>query len=116
MGTFIGDKWAEWNGKYRDHVRKFLKGDEGQISKLASRIMGSPDIYKQPDRETTRSIHFVTCHDGFTLNDLVSYNQKHNYANGESNRDGANDNYSWNHGVEGPTNNSKVNIFKVASN
>ncbi|HBH23848.1 MAG TPA: glycogen debranching enzyme GlgX [Cytophagales bacterium] len=113
VGTFIGDKWAEWNGKYRDHVRKFLKGDEGQISKLASRIMGSPDIYKQPDRETTRSIHFVTCHDGFTLNDLVSYNQKHNYANGESNRDGANDNYSWNHGVEGPTNNSKVNILRL---
>jgi glycogen operon protein len=112
VGTFIGDKWAEWNGKYRDHVRKFLKGDEGQISELASRIMGSPDIYQQPDRETSRSIHFVTCHDGFTLNDLVSYNNKHNYANGESNRDGANDNYSWNHGVEGPTNNSKVNILR----
>lgn len=112
VGQFIGDRWAEWNGRYRDDIRKFLKGDEGQISYLASKIMGSPDVYQHPNRQTTRSIHFVTCHDGFTLYDLVSYNKKHNYANGESNRDGGNDNYSWNHGVEGDTRNHNVKVLR----
>jgi glycogen operon protein len=102
VGTFIGDRWAEWNGKYRDHVRRFMKGDPGMVSKFASKLIASPDIYTDPNREPNRSIHFVTCHDGFTLQDLVSYNEKHNKANLEENRDGANENYSWNCGVEGP--------------
>jgi isoamylase len=108
VGTFIGDRFAEWNGPYRDHVRQFIKGDQGSVSELAARILGSPDIYRKPNREPNRSIHFVTCHDGFTLNDLVSYNQKYNEANLEFNRDGANDNYSWNCGIEGPTNDPQV--------
>ncbi|MEO1067633.1 MAG: glycogen debranching enzyme, partial [Cyanobacteria bacterium J06638_6] len=86
----------------RHQVRQFVKGDPGVVPDLAARLLGSPDIYRKPDREPNRSIHFVTCHDGFTLNDLVSYNQKYNEANGEDNRDGANDNYSWNCGIEGP--------------
>jgi glycogen operon protein len=94
-------RWAEWNGKYRDCIRKFLKGDAGQVVELAQRLMGSPDLYH--DRGPGASINFVTCHDGFTLADLVSYNYKHNEANGEGNRDGANDNFSWNCGAEGPT-------------
>ncbi|MBE9109693.1 glycogen debranching protein GlgX [Nodosilinea sp. LEGE 07298] len=101
VGSFIGDRFAEWNGPYRDHVRQFVKGDTGCVPDLASRILGSPDIYQKPNREPNRSIHFVTCHDGFTLNDLVSYNQKYNQANGEQNRDGTDANYSWNCGVEG---------------
>lgn len=108
VGSFIGDRWAEWNGKYRDDIRRFMKGDDNLISKFASRIIGSPDIYPSPTREPNRSIHFVTCHDGFTLMDLVSYNEKHNLANGEENRDGANDNYSWNCGVEGETEDEQV--------
>jgi isoamylase len=108
VGTFIGDRFAEWNGPYRDHVRQFVKGDTGVVPDLAARILGSPDIYQKPNREPNRSIHFVTCHDGFTLNDLVSYNQKYNAANHENNRDGANDNHSWNCGVEGPTTNPAI--------
>jgi isoamylase len=102
VGGFVGDAWKEWNGTFRDDVRRFLKGDEGTVRSLASRILGSPDIYGAKDREPEQSINFVTCHDGFTLNDLVSYNHKHNEANGEWNRDGSNNNYSWNCGVEGP--------------
>ncbi len=112
VGSFIGDRWAEWNGKYRDHIRGFIKGDKGHVYDLASRIMGSPDIYRTPNREPNRSIHFVTCHDGFTLHDLVSYNEKHNEANGENNRDGANDNYSWNCGEEGETDNVGILKFR----
>lgn len=108
VGSFIGDRWAEWNGKYRDDVRRFFKGDVDMVSKLASRIIGSPDIYTLPGREPNRGIHFVTCHDGFTLMDLVSYNQKHNYSNGEKNRDGSNENYSWNCGVEGETSQEQI--------
>ncbi len=104
VGTFIGDRFAEWNGPYRDHVRQFVKGDNGVVPDLAARILGSPDIYQKPNREPNRSIHFVTCHDGFTLNDLVSYNQKYNEANQEANRDGTDINHSWNCGVEGPSN------------
>ncbi len=103
VGSFIGDSWKEWNGQFRDDVRSFLKGDQGRLTVLAARLLGSPDIYAHENREPEQSINFVTCHDGFTLNDLVSYNQKHNEANGENNRDGSNDNLSWNCGVEGET-------------
>lgn len=113
VGTFIGDRWAEWNGKYRDHVRRFLKGDEGMVSKFASKLIASPDIYTDPDREPNRSIHFVTCHDGFTLQDLVSYDHKHNEANLEDSRDGANDNYSWNCGIEGPTDDVTIGKLRL---
>jgi len=95
--------WTEWNGKYRDTVRSFWKGDGGVVSEFATRIAGSSDLYEQSGRRPYASINFVTCHDGFTLQDLVSYNQKHNEANGEDNRDGENNNLSWNCGVEGPT-------------
>jgi glycogen operon protein len=108
VGTFVGDSWKEWNGKFRDDVRGFLKGDSGTISKFTSRLLGSPDIYGHEDREVEQSINFVSCHDGFTLNDVVSYNYKHNEANGEENRDGTNDNVSWNCGVEGYTDNSEI--------
>ena len=96
--------WAEWNGKYRDCVRKFWKGDEGQALGLGYRLLGSPDLYSNDGRSPGNSINLITAHDGFSLNDLVSYNEKHNDANGENNNDGANDNESWNHGVEGETN------------
>jgi isoamylase len=103
VGSFVGDTWQEWNGRFRDDVRRFMRGDNSSVSGMASRLLGSPDIYGHEEREAEQSINFVTCHDGFTLNDLVSYNQKHNEANGEENRDGSNDNLSWNCGVEGPT-------------
>ena len=102
LGTFVGDFWKEWNGKFRDDVRALLKGDQGVIRKLACRLLGSGDIFGQITPQTEPSINFITCHDGFTLNDLVSYNQKHNEANGENNRDGRDDNLSWNCGVEDP--------------
>jgi isoamylase len=102
VGSFPSyGRWSEWNGKYRDTLRQFLKGDMGQVLEMAQRIQGSPDLYA--GRGANASINFITCHDGFTLNDLVSYSEKHNWANGEENRDGANDNHSWNWGVEGPT-------------
>jgi isoamylase len=108
VGSFVGDAWQEWNGRFRDDVRSFVKGDERTVSPLASRLLGSPDLFGHEEREAEQSINFVTCHDGFTLNDLVSYNQKHNEANGEENRDGSNDNLSWNCGVEGPTDDAAV--------
>ena len=95
--------WAEWNGKYRDTIRRYWKGDGGQVAELAFRLSGSSDLYEGGGRRPHASINFVTAHDGFTLHDLVSYNQKHNDANGEGNRDGTDDNLSWNCGVEGPT-------------
>ncbi len=95
--------WTEWNGKYRDAIRRFWRGDDGQVAELAYRLTGSSDLYQHDGRKPYASINFVTCHDGFTLNDLVSYNQKHNEANGESNKDGSDQNFSWNFGVEGPT-------------
>jgi glycogen operon protein len=113
LGVFTGDKWAEWNGKYRDDVRRFLKGDNGLTSTLASRIVGSPDVFKKDSYSVSKSIHFITCHDGFTLNDLVSYNNKHNAENGENNMDGANDNYSWNCGVEGKTSDVKIEKLRL---
>jgi isoamylase len=103
-------RWGEWNGKYRDCLRKFLKGDMGQVPELAQRLSGSPDLYYF--RGPTASVNFVTCHDGFTLADTVSYDDKHNEANGEENRDGANDNYTWNCGAEGPTDDDEINQLR----
>jgi isoamylase len=102
VGSFVGDSWKEWNGRFRDDARDFFRGTEGSLKRFADRMIGSPEIYGHKEREPEQSINFVTCHDGFTLNDLVSYDEKHNEANGENNRDGANDNRSWNCGVEGP--------------
>jgi isoamylase len=103
VGHFVGDSWQEWNGRFRDDVRRFLKGDCGSVSGVATRLLGSPDLFGHEEREAEQSIHFAACHDGFTLNDLVSYNRKHNEANGENNRDGSDDNLSWNCGAEGPS-------------
>jgi isoamylase len=103
VGSFIGDSWKEWNGRFRDDVRAFYRGEDGTVTRIADRFIGSPAIYGHKERDAEESVNFVTCHDGFTLNDLVSYNQKHNEANGEDNRDGADDNRSWNCGVEGPS-------------
>ncbi|WP_197094550.1 glycogen debranching protein GlgX [Microvirga massiliensis] len=103
VGSFIGDSWKEWNGRFRDDVRSFFRGDAGSTARLADRLIGSPEIYAHKQREAEQSVNFVTCHDGFTLSDLVSYDHKHNEANGEDNRDGADDNRSWNCGIEGPT-------------
>ena len=108
VGTFIGDSWKEWNGRFRDDVRSFFRGDGGSVARLADRLVGSPEIYGHEEREVEQTINFVTCHDGFTLNDLVSYDHKHNEANGEDNRDGTDDNRSWNCGVEGPTDDPAV--------
>jgi len=112
VGSFIGDSWQEWNGKFRDDVRRFVRGDRGSVSNLATRLLGSPDIYGHEEREAEQSINFVTCHDGFTLNDLVSYDSKHNEANGEQNRDGSDDNASWNCGVEGPTSDPAIEALR----
>jgi isoamylase len=103
VGSFVGDSWKEWNGRFRDDLRAFLKADNGTARAMAFRLTVSPDIYEQEQREPEQSINFVTCHDGFTLNDLVSFNNKHNEANGEGNRDGADHNLSWNCGIEGPS-------------
>ena len=103
VGSFIGDRWKEWNGQFRDDIRSFFRGDRGSVGNLPARFFASPDLYGHEEREPEQSINFVTCHDGFTLSDLVSYNQKHNQANGEGNRDGHNHNLSWNCGVEGPS-------------
>ena len=108
VGTFIGDRWKEWNGRFRDDVRSFVKSDPGMISTLPSRFLASPDLYAHEEREPEQSINFITCHDGFTLNDLVSYSHKHNWANKEGNRDGHNHNLSWNCGVEGPTDDPNI--------
>ena len=104
--------WAEWNGKYRDTVRRYWKSDEGQLSDLGYRLSGSSDLYQHDGRRPSASINFVTAHDGFTLHDLVSYNEKHNCANGEDNRDGTNENYSWNLGVEGDTDDPMINALR----
>jgi glycogen operon protein len=104
--------WTEWNGKYRDSVRRFWRGDGGAVSELATRLAGSNDLYATSGRQPYASINFITAHDGFTLNDLVSYNEKHNEANGEENRDGENNNLSWNCGAEGPTDDAGVNALR----
>lgn len=112
VGSFPAyGRWAEWNGKYRDAVRRFIKGDEGLAGEMAGRIVGSPDLYY--GRGTTASINFVTCHDGFTLADLVSYDGKHNEANGENNNDGGNDNHSWNCGWEGPCEDEGISAVRL---
>jgi isoamylase len=108
VGTFAGDSWREWNGRFRDDVRSFFRGDDRSVGPLADRLLGSPQIYGHKEREAEASVNFVACHDGFTLNDLVSYNRKHNEANGEDNRDGNDDNRSVNWGVEGPTDDPAV--------
>ena len=104
--------WSEWNGKYRDAMRAYWKGDEGRIAEIAYRLTGSPDLYQHDDRRPDATINFITSHDGFTLNDLVSYNDKHNEANGENNQDGDNTNNSWNCGAEGPTDDPKIDILR----
>jgi len=103
VGSFIGDSWKEWNGRFRDDVRSFFRSEHGSVRRVADRFVGSPEIYGHEEREAEQSVNFVTCHDGFTLNDLVSYDQKHNEQNREQNRDGANNKRSWNCGYEGPT-------------
>ena len=109
VGSFpFGRRWSEWNGRYRDDVRRFWRGEPGMTSALATRLCGSADLYEASGRQPRHSINFITCHDGFTLWDLVSYNHKHNEANGEDNRDGTDDNFSWNCGVEGPTDDPEV--------
>ncbi|HNQ68147.1 MAG TPA: glycogen debranching protein GlgX [Bacteroidales bacterium] len=111
VGTFpCYGRWAEWNGKYRDALRRFLKGDSNMVGEMSQRMQGSPDMYSS--RGATAGINFVTCHDGFTLYDLVSYNEKHNEANGENNQDGNNDNDSWNCGWEGETDNQDINRLR----
>jgi len=112
VGNFVGDSWKEWNGRFRDDVRDFFRSESDTTVRIADRFLGSPAIYDHKERDAEESINFVTCHDGFTLNDLVSYNQKHNEANGENNRDGANDNRSWNCGVEGPSDDRGVEALR----
>lgn len=113
VGSFVGDRWREWNGRFRDDVRAFLRAEPGSGSQLPKRFLASPDIFAHEAREPEQSINFVTCHDGFTLNDLVSYEQKHNEANGEDNRDGENNNHSWNCGVEGPTDDPQIEALRL---
>ncbi len=103
VGSFVGDRWLEWNGRFRDDMRSFLRAEPGMVQRLMQRFLGSPDLYAHKHRDAQASINFVTCHDGFTLQDLVSYETKHNDANGEGNRDGTDHNVSWNCGVEGST-------------
>jgi len=105
--------WAEWNGKYRDNVRRFWKGDGGMVSEFATRLSGSSDLYLDNGRSPHASVNFITCHDGFSLEDLVSYNDKHNEANGEGNRDGSSDNHSWNCGAEGPTDDPAIKALRA---
>jgi isoamylase len=113
IGRFPGDRWAEWNGRFRDDVRRFVRGDGGMVGAVATRIGGSSDLYQAHGEEPINSVNFVTCHDGFTMNDLVSYNSKHNEANGEGNRDGSNANWSWNHGVEGVADDPAVDALRT---
>ena len=112
VGSFPGERWAEWNGRYRDDVRAFWRGDKGCVAGLATRVSGSSDLYEHAGKRPFHSINFVTCHDGFTLNDLVSYDRKHNRANGEESRDGTNDNISSNYGVEGSTDDPEINLIR----
>jgi glycogen operon protein len=108
LGSFPGDRWAEWNARFRDDIRRFVKGEPRTVGNVASRLAGSADLFERGEELPVNSINFVTSHDGFTLNDLVSYNQKHNEANREGNRDGSNDNLSWNCGYEGESNDPAV--------
>ncbi|EJK2113845.1 hypothetical protein NK428_000657 [Vibrio navarrensis] len=113
VGHFPGYRWADWNGRYRDDMRCFVRGDAGLVGAVANRLSGSADLYQGSGRKPVNSINFINCHDGFTLNDLVSYNQKHNLANGEGNNDGNNDNMSWNCGVEGPCDDDAIKALRL---
>jgi isoamylase len=113
LGSFPGRRWSEWNGKFRDDVRRFVRGDPGLVGAIATRVGGSSDLYAWSRRPPQASINFITCHDGFTLRDLVSYNVKHNEANGEQNRDGSNDNLSWNCGAEGETSDEAIEALRA---
>ena len=113
VGTFGSTRWAEWNGRYRDDVRRYWRGDPNLVGLLATRLAGSSDLYAASGRKPYHSINFITSHDGFTLNDLVSYNQKHNEANGEDNYDGDGNNYSYNYGLEGPTRRTAVETVRL---
>jgi isoamylase len=112
VGAFPGHSWREWNGRFRDDVRSFFRGDEGAVTGIADRLIGSPGIYAHKAREAEQSVNFVTCHDGFTLNDLVSYNDKHNQDNGENGRDGTDDNRSLNWGEEGPSSDPAIDEIR----
>ncbi|MFW6212024.1 MAG: glycogen debranching protein GlgX [Spirochaetota bacterium] len=113
VGSFPGGRWAEWNDRYRDDVRRFWRGDRGLTAPFATRLTGSSDLYLRDGRKPFHSINFVTCHDGFTMRDLVSYRHKHNLANGERNRDGAGENQSANYGIEGPTSDQSINAIRL---
>jgi isoamylase len=113
VGSFVGDSWKEWNSRFRDDVRSFFRGDEGVTGRFADRLLGSLSLYAHKQREPEASVNFVTCHDGFTLNDLVSYDRKHNEQNGEDNRDGTDDNRSWNCGVEGPSRDPAIETLRT---
>ncbi len=113
VGNFAGDRWVEWNGLFRDDVRSFLRGDGGRAYSFVQRFIGSPDLYGHKDPELESSLNFITCHDGFTLNDLVSYDTKHNLANGEDDRDGSDLNFSWNGGAEGPTDDPAIEAVRA---
>jgi glycogen operon protein len=113
VGHFVGDSWKEWNGLFRDDARRFFRADYGSLRCFADRLVGSPNLYRHKAREPEQSVNFVTCHDGFTLNDLVSYNFKHNEPNGEQNRDGSSDNLSWNCGDEGPTTDPAIEALRT---
>ncbi|ACF15108.1 glycogen debranching enzyme GlgX [Chloroherpeton thalassium ATCC 35110] len=113
VGSFVGHRWAEWNGRFRDDIRMFMKGDARKLTDFVNRITASPDLYSEKSRDPNRSINFITCHDGFTLNDLVSYNVKHNENNSENNLDGQKENYSWNCGEEGQTQNEAINQLRL---
>jgi isoamylase len=112
VGWFANQRWAEWNGRYRDDARRFWRGDHQTLGAIATRMAGSSDLYQTSGRRPYHSINFITSHDGYTLNDLVSYEQKHNEANGEANRDGDNNNYACNYGVEGPTRKARINELR----
>jgi glycogen operon protein len=112
VGHFVGDAWKEWNGLFRDDVRDFFRAAPGSAARIADRLLGSPAVFGHEAREAEQSVNFVTCHDGFTLNDLVSYAHKRNWANGEGNRDGTDDNRSWNCGVEGPSDDPAVEALR----
>jgi len=112
VGSFVGDSWKEWNGRFRDDIRSFVRGEDDTVVRVVDRLLGSPEIYGHKERDAEESVNFVTCHDGFTLNDLVSYNRKHNEANGEDNQDGASDNRSWNCGAEGTSTDPDVETLR----
>jgi glycogen operon protein len=113
VGRFPGKRWSQWNGPYRDDVRQFVRGDAGLVGTVAARLGGSRDLFGKDGELPTNSVNFITCHDGFTLNDLVSYDEKHNGANGEAGADGATENFSWNCGVEGPSDAEDVEKLRV---